>query len=318
MVKLRIFFALSVSVALGCVSMPARANSPTPEADDASAAVTNALPPAIRQMLESALAEGNDAEIAAIAKYAARTVPEAQREIDAMMTRYRDHKEAQRQQRLSDPDIFALWEGKIELGGFRSTGTTSEFGVSASLSAKRQGVKWTHVLYGNVDYRRANGETSRDRFVLSYAPRYKAGLNGFIYGLAQYEHDPFVGYDNRYSGSAGFGYKPLQTDSMNLSIDVGPSLRHVEYIDGTAETKLGGRSSADFEWKLSPTLTFRQTASGYAEKDVISLNSLTALDTKLISVLTARLSYNVQYENDDRLSSKRLDTLSKVTLIYDF
>ncbi|MGD9811333.1 MAG: DUF481 domain-containing protein [Sphingobium sp.] len=45
---------------------------------------------------------------------------------------------------------------------------------------------------------------------------------------------------------------------------------------------------------------------------------MSAFDAKLISVLTARLSYNVQYETDSRLTSRRLDTLSKVTLIYDF
>lgn len=278
-----------------------------------------ALPEPVRKMLESAIASKNDAEIATIAKYARETAPEAQAEIDAMVQKHKEVEAAAIEEKRSNPNIFALWKGKVELGGFRSTGSSSEVGVAASATAKRRGLKWTHVLHAAVDYRRANGQTSKDRILASYTPRYDLSARSFIYGLAQYERDPSLGFESRYTGSAGIGYRLIDTDTMSLTLDAGPSLRRVHYAQDGTKTKWGARSSADFEWAISPTLTFRQTGSAYAEQDILTLSSLTALDTKLISVLTARLSYDVLYEKDDRLlDTSKLDTLSKVSLIYEF
>lgn len=277
------------------------------------------LPQPVRQMLEAAISSEDEAEIAIVAKYAKQAAPGFEEEIDGMVTNYQETKAAALQKTRSNPDVLALWKGKLELGGFRSTGSTSEIGLSASATAKRQGLEWTHVLYASLDYRRANGETSKERLVASYAPRYLLSERGFAYGLAQYERDPSLGYESRYSASAGIGYTVVDTDDKSLSVDIGPSLRRVRYTDEDgSETKLGARSSIDFEWIFSPTLTFHQTGSAYVEKNVTTLSSLTALDAKLISVLTARFSYDVLYEKDDRLFDKKLDTLSKASLIYEF
>jgi len=299
--------AVTLPIAMCIAAAPALAQSKT------------ALPEPVRKMLETAIASKNDAEIATIAKYARKTAPDAQAEIDAMVQQHKEVKAAATEQKRNDPNIFALWKGKVELGGFRSTGSSSEVGVAASATAQRRGIKWTHALHAAIDYRRANGTTSKDRILASYAPRYDLSTRNFIYGLAQYERDPSLGFESRYTGSAGIGYRVIDSDTMSLTLDAGPSLRRVNYTQGGAETKWGARSSADFEWTISPTLTFRQTASAYTEQDILTLSSLTALDTKLISVLTARLSYDMLYEKDDRLlDTSKLDTLSKISLIYEF
>lgn len=276
------------------------------------------FPEEVRQMMIEALANGNETEIATVAKYAIKAAPQAANAIQKMVDERKDAEQQAKLERLGNADFFALWKGKVELGGFRSTGSTDEFGITAIVSAKREGLKWTHAFSGSTDYRRASGKTSAERIIASYAPQYRFDDRGFVYGLAQYEHDPFIGYDSRFTSSVGIGYKLIDTDKVDLAIDVGPSLRHVLYTDEGRETKLGARTSANFEWKLSPTLTFRQTASGYAEKDVQSLTALSALDSRLISVLTARFSYNVIYETDTRFSAGKLDTLSRVSLIYEF
>src|SRR3546814_5804859 len=84
---------------------------------------------------------------------------------------------------------------------------------------------------------------------------------------------------------------------MRLSLDAGPSFRHVKYTDDGIEDRAGIRSSLDFNWKLSPTLTLQQNASAYFEKDNSTLTSLTALDAKILSRLSARFSYNAAYES---------------------
>ncbi|MGK2911760.1 MAG: DUF481 domain-containing protein [Sphingobium sp.] len=278
----------------------------------------------VRKMLEAAIASGNEGDISAVSKIAQQTNPQAKAEIAAMVNQHRTAVEAARQEKLSDPRVLALWDGRGELGGFLSTGSTEEIGISAGLSLQRQSLKWLHKIQGSADYRRANGETSRERFVGSYEGRYQFDPKGYAYALAQYERDPFLGYDSRYTTSLGVGYRVVQNKRMDLSVNVGPSFRVSDYtledldLASQSETKLGARSSYDLAWKLTPALTFRQNGSAYLEDELKSANLLTSLDARLISKLTARLSYNVQREADTVLTDGRTDTLSKVTLVYDF
>lgn len=276
------------------------------------------LSPAVREMLEAAIANGNEADIATVAKIAKQTNPGSAEEIQRMVHSWKERTKATRDTVIREARFTELWTGRVEAGGFRSTGSTSELGISANAVITRAGLQWSHKLTASADYRRANGVTSRERYFGGYEPRYQFDPRGFAYGLAQFERDTSIGYDERYTASIGVGYKLIMSKPLDLSVDIGPSIRHVNYSSGERETKLGARASLDLVYRLSPTLKFRQTASGYAESNVYTLNALTAIETKVSTRWSAAFSYNVQYESENLLSARDLDTLSRLTLTYDF
>lgn len=276
------------------------------------------LSPAVREMLEAAIANGNETEIATVAKIARQTNPQSAGEIQRMVTSWKERTQATHDTVIREARFTELWTGRIEAGGFRSTGSTSEIGISANATVSRTGLQWTHKLTASADYRRANGVTSRERYFGSYEPRYEFDPRGFIYGLGQFERDTSIGYDERYTGSVGAGYKLIMSKPLDLSVDIGPSVRHAKYLTGERETKLGARGSMALAWRATPTLTFKQTAAGYAESDVYTLNSLTSVETKVATRWSAALSYNLQYESETMLSARDFDTLSRLTLTYDF
>ena len=276
------------------------------------------LPVAVREMVEAAIANGNETEIATVAKIAKQTNPGSADEIQRMVNSWKERTKETRDTIIREARFSELWTGTIQAGGFRSTGSTSEIGISASLAIKRTGIQWSHKLSASADYRRANGVTSRERYTAGYEPRYEFDPHGFVYGLAQFERDTSIGYDERYTLSSGIGYKLIVSRPLDLAVDLGPSVRHANYLSGERETKLGARASMDLAWRLSPTLVIKQVASGYAESDVYSLNSLTSIETKVGTRWSAALSYNVQYESETLLSARDLDTLSRLTLTYDF
>ena len=293
-------------IALLLCAEPAFATAPAP------------LPDAVRDMLNAAIASGNDSDIDAVARIARQTNPDAAVEVDAMVAEHRQERTEATQQRIRSASFFEIWSGKGEFGLFRSTGTASEFGVSGGLSLKREGLQWKHLLRVNADYRRANGETSRESILAAYEPRYQLNDKSFTYALVQYERDPFIGFDERYTASTGIGYTAVSSERTKLSIDTGPAYRYVHYTEDGIEERVGLRSSLDFNMKLTPTLTFQQNAYGYVEKDRTSLSSLTALDAKILSRLSTRFSYSTAFESETELTPESFDTLSKVTLIYDF
>lgn len=310
---------------------PAPAAAPAPEASSAKSASDKPdgdhgseslrdpdIPEPVRAMLAEAMANGDTAELATIVKYAVKTNPRAATAIQGIVDAYSSQKEAMRRQTIQQAGAFSLWDGKVELGGYSSSGTSSTSGISSSLAITRKGLRWTHAVNASVDYRRANGSTSTEHLLASYAPRYALSGNNFVYGLLQYERDPVVGFDNRYAGSFGIGYMLVDARNLSLQASLGPSLRHTDYTTDGQETKLGARSSLDVKWRLNPALSIKQTTSAYGESRIASITSLTALDARVITKLTARLSYNLQYETDTRLSDRVFNTTSKVTFIYDF
>src|SRR3546814_506285 len=128
------------------------------------------LPPAVRDMLAAAIASGNDTDIDTVARIAKQTNPDAAPEVDALVNGYREQKNKDNEEHIRHADAFDLWKGKGEFGLLRSTGSSSEFGVSGSLTLTRQGLHWRHVLRAHADYRRANGETSQEHFLFAYEP----------------------------------------------------------------------------------------------------------------------------------------------------
>jgi putative salt-induced outer membrane protein len=303
---MRVPFLLAILSIASSIASPALADTP------------HLLPPSVREMLEAAIANGSENDIATVAKIARQTNPGSADEIAKMVQSWKDRTKKTREQVIREASFTQLWSGRIEVGGFRSTGSTSELGLSGTVSIKRTGIQWSHELLANADHREANGIVSRDRYLISYQPKYQFDPRGFAYGLLLFERDPAIGYDARYTASSGIGYKLIVSTPLDLQVDIGPSIRHVSYTSGVDETKLGGRGSLDLAWRLAPNLTFKQTASGYAESNVYTFNALSALETKVATNWAARFSYTVQYESESMLTNKAFDTLSRVTLTYDF
>ncbi len=302
--------------------------------------VINQLPEAVRELLRQAMHDNDDAAVQAIARAAQSTYPGARDDLDDLVGQWNMENKRRGELLLALADVPVVvntgrlreveiepinprfWSGRGELGGFRSTGSTSEFGVSAALTVNYRIGRWQHVLKGTLDYRQSNGRVSQENWLLGYEPRLQIDPDLFIYGLAQYEHAPFVGFDERYTVSTGLGAMLIKESDMNLRVTAGPAYRQVNYVLGSSESRLGARSALDFDWKLSPTVRFTQTASSYVEKDILTLGLNSGITAQIMARLASRFSYNVQLENNGKPGDlqyiRRLDTTSRVSLVYDF
>jgi len=284
-----------------------------------------ALDPAIRNMIDAAIQGGDFASAEAVIKYARVAAPGADKEIDAIESAWKteladnDARAAdERRARLATAGVLENWKGEAELGGSRSTGTTQSFGVVASADATREGLAWKHTLHAQAEFQQTDGVRTTERIRAWWQPNYKFSARGYAYGLAQFERDPFAGYDERYTAGTGIGYSLITGPRIKFDLEGGPAVRDTRSITGDDSTRLVGRGSMKFNWQVSPTLQFTQTGSLYLEHGDSNVNSVTALDTKLIGALKARLSYNIQYEKDAPVGTRTLNTQSRATLVYSF
>ncbi|GAA0278253.1 hypothetical protein GCM10009127_18990 [Alteraurantiacibacter aestuarii] len=293
------------------------------------------LPQPVRAMIEAAIATGDTATIDAVAGVARSTNPGDGAEIDAMLADFRAGQrelaaaQAQAEEvAIREASLLDNWSGEGQIGGFQSSGNTSSVGLTAKLDLEREGLDWTHKLRAAVDYRRNNGQTSREQLLLAYEPQYQIGDDMFLFGLAQFERDRFQGYSARYVASGGLGYQVVDNGSLKLAIKAGPAFRRTQLITGASENTLAALAGIDFGWTIADRLTLTQDVNAVAEaggsalaiidSKNTSLNFVTGLEAGISESLTARLSYTVEYDSNPPAGAVSTDTLTRFTLIYGF
>ena len=293
------------------------------------------LPEPVRAMIDAAIATGDEAKVRVIADLARATNPADIDEINAivavfeakMVAKHEAEAKAKEEQ-IRTAGLFENWSGKGELGGFRATGNTNNTGLTASLTLDRQGIDWRHRFTGRVDYQRNSGVTTREQYLARYEPNVNVSDNFYVYALAQYERDQFQGFDARYAISGGMGYQALKSDAVQLSLKAGPAYRVTEFTDGRSESRIAGLVGIDFDWNLTERLKLTQDTNAVAETGgsaiaIIdsrntSIDIITGLDAAIARKLKARFSYAVEYDSNPAPGAVQTDTLSRVTLIYDF
>ena len=301
----------------------------------AAAPAAAELPEPVRAMIEAAIATGDPAKVTTIVEIARTTNPADGAQIDAMLEAYNAEQSelaareaAEEQEEIRRAGLFDNWGGTGQIGGFQSTGSTSNVGVTAALALDREGLDWTHKLQLRADYQRTSSVTSREQFLASYEPRFQLNERLFAFGVAQYERNRIQGFSGRYSLSGGIGYKVIDRDTMHLSIKAGPAYRRTEFVNAASTTNIAGLFGADFDWQIAESIKLTQdtnaTTEGggealvFIDADNINLNLITGLEAKLNSSLTARLSYAIEHDTNPPAGAVKTDTLTRFTLVYGF
>ena len=277
-----------------------------------------AIPTQVKAMLDAAIASGNDNEVTTVAKYACKAAPEATATINGLVDAWRKDRAEQHERELRDAGPFELWHGRVELGGFLTTGNTGDVGANGVVDLTRETVRWRNKIHLAADYQESAGVVSREHYLASYEPNFKFAPRGYVYGSAQYESDHYLGYDDRYSASIGAGYSAIKQPRMTLDLELGPAFRYTAFTDDTVENSIAARGSVNFDWKLTGAISVSQIASAYVEHYNSTVSSTTAFSARLIGPLAAKLSYAVQYESMPPVGRVSTDTTSRASLVYAF
>lgn len=283
------------------------------------------VPEPVRAMIDAAIASGDAEQVRTVIALAKQTNPDDTGELDGILATYETdfaaaeaQNAAAQEQEIRSAGIFNNWKGQGQLGAFRSTGNASNTGVTAGLSLERVGIDWRHKLTGLVDYQETEGVTTREQFLVAYEANYDLTDRLFLYGLAQWERDTFQGFSARYSTSGGVGYRVIEEENMQLAVKAGPAYRRTEFVDGTSDDALAGLAALDFDWKISDNLTLTEDAAAFLQSGNSTLTSTTGLTAGLGGGLSASLSYTIEHDTAPPLGAVQTDTLSRVTLVYDF
>jgi putative salt-induced outer membrane protein len=297
--------------------VPAPSTEPVP--------VPEPEPEPARALLETAMKGSKDSEVEAIGKLAKTAYPQEAETYDAMLARYRTRRTAEKakaaldaRRKLAEARLWENWKGEGQIGANIATGNNDTRGFSAGLSLARQGLDWTAKLRAKTDYQRTNDVTSVERYLLEAEPQYQLNERTFSYGLARWEKDQILGFDQRLNISGGLGYKLINEDALSLSVKGGPAWRQTDFITGLSDKEITGLAGLDFAWQMTPTLKLTQIASTVVGAENSQTSAQTALNAKLSGALSARIAYSAEIASNPPPGVKSVDTLTRLTLVYGF
>lgn len=275
------------------------------------------LPESVRAMVEAAAKSGDQAKIDAVAAIAKETNPDSVAEIDGIVSAIATERAAAREADLRQAGAFEYWKGSGQLGGSFATGNSKVVAVAAGLALGRDGIAWRHAFNASADVQRDDGTTTQERFGVNWQSDWKFSARGWLYGRVGWERNQVAGLTSRFTEAVGVGYRLVESPAVQWDIEGGPALSQARFTDRT-ENSFAVRGATNFLWNISPNLQLTENASVLYQSNNTALQSTTALTSKMFEKLSARLSFTIAHETDPPLGRENTDTISRVTLVYDF
>jgi putative salt-induced outer membrane protein len=277
-----------------------------------------ALAPAMRGVLDAAIASGNDGDIDTVAKYLKKANPDDVAEIDHVIADHRKQIAAAKQEKLAHQTPLQGWKGEGQIGASQSSGNTSTVGFSAGINLAQEGLHWKHQLHALADFERTSGVTDRNQMQLGLETDYKFNPRLFAFGSALAEDDRFAGFNSRFSVAGGVGYNLVTEPNLTIDAKAGPAWRRTNFIGEPSESEITGLAAIDASWKVLPAVTLSENAALLSGHNNTNITSLTALSLKISRALSARVSYQLGYNSEPPVHFKKTDTLTRFTLVYGF
>jgi len=211
------------------------------------------------------------------------------------------------------------WSGSAELGGTVTTGNSETENLNGKAEAVYERDRWRHTTKAEALYSSDAGVDTAERYVASYKADYKRSERSYIFGALRGEVDEFSGYEYRVSESVGYGRRFWEVpDKGYFDLEAGPGFRHSKPEDGVREDHAIARMAAKYRNKWTPNTEFSEDLIVEAGTDNTFTESVTGYKVRINSSLAMKLSYTIKHNTDVPVDKENTDTITAVTLVYDF
>lgn len=208
-----------------------------------------------------------------------------------------------------------------ELGYIQTEGNTKT--ETFNLDAKASKSWDTHALGIKADaqYAKDGDVETKNRYAVELKYGYGFSERFSLGYLAGYKDDKFSGYDYQaYTGPDAI-YKAIVSEGQNLSLEAAILYAQDKIEDAEKETYGAYRISLNYDLQLLENLKFTQEASYRAsmeDKENYFVISKSALTSKISDILSAGLSYRVDYANIIPAQNVHTDKTLTANIIIDY
>jgi putative salt-induced outer membrane protein len=215
------------------------------------------------------------------------------------------------------------WTGNIAAGLAITSGNTDtktfNIGAAASSDAKKRNVLKLDGLYLKSS---TSGDETVSRAALGVRDEYGLGKRSFVFAEVRYLHDQFKDIKYLVSPLVGFGYKLVDEKTVGLSIDTAIGGAFEEPESGDSTNSGAFHFGEAFGWKLTPTATFSESATGlWKTNDTTDAlyRFEASLSASVSSKFELKISFADEYKNKPTSAAiKKNDTALLANVVYKF
>lgn len=210
------------------------------------------------------------------------------------------------------------WGGEAEVGILMTRGNTHTDTQNIKLGVHYHTGLWMHKLKLESLHTEDNGVVNADRFSADYRSTYQLSAKAYAFGALRHENDRFAGFEQRNTEVLGYGRKFYQKKTFHWDGEVGVGARQTNYTDYTKSNEGIVRLATELEWNFSPTSAIKEEL--FVETGSVNTltQSSTSLKVKINSSLAMKVSFKLQDNSNVPIGKKHTDTVTAVTLVYDF
>lgn len=209
------------------------------------------------------------------------------------------------------------WKASAEFGLVDTSGNAQTTTVNAKINAVHESLKWRNRF--TAEYLSASDDvgTTARRTVGQAATNYKLDERNYLFGNLRYENDEFAPYDYRYSETVGYGRR-MRWETQRLDLEAGAGGSHTRFHDGTRNDEGIVRLAGAYAWQITKTAEFSEVAFTEIGSDNTHSESETGLKLRVNGNLAMKLSYKLLHNSAVPAGTEKLDSITAVTLVYDF
>jgi putative salt-induced outer membrane protein len=230
------------------------------------------------------------------------------------------------------PPPMGVWMGKGQFGFLNSRGNSDAESINGNVDMTRHDGAWKNEVYVAGLYGKSAGIVSAERWETRLQSNYTFSDDIFAFGGLRYEHDMFDGFQYQASATVGLGDKFINTVDTKLTGQIGAGYRRLrpELIfknpDGVvtsrqlqdASGEAIGTVGVDFSHALTKTTVLTDKFLMEAGSANILLHDEIALNVKMSQKLALSVGYGLTDNTKPPATTKKLDTVTTVNLVFSF
>jgi putative salt-induced outer membrane protein len=208
--------------------------------------------------------------------------------------------------------------GKGELGFIKKTGNTETETLTGKLTLDYIVNQWEH--YGKVEaYNDSTDDvTTAERYTGEYKLSYLMSKIDYLFGNVRFVTDRFEDIDQSWAYTGGWGHRFYNEKKLKLKTELGAGYKSYDYIDAEDREEAIVRGYLDFLYGLTDTAKFTQTALVEYGEDNTFVETESGLAVAINSSLALKASYTWRHNTDPVAGKEKSDTITALSLTYDF
>jgi putative salt-induced outer membrane protein len=208
-----------------------------------------------------------------------------------------------------------------ELGYVGTTGNTDTQTFSFDGNAEKKVDKHAFIVKAEAAYAENSGVVSKRKFQTELGYDYKITQKFAFNYVAGYKRDTFTGYKYETYTGPGAKYFAIEEENQNLTLSVNAFYYREMPLESSLEQYSLVKTQGDYSLKVTPTLKFIQELSystSFEDMDNYFVDTKTAFTSKISDILSAGVSYKLNYVNLVPAGIHHEDTTFAFNMIIDY